>query len=126
MKSTPTDRIYSDAAGLGAVASYSFPNSDRKKPTLTAGCEEAKLRRQVKDARSTFPSLPLGELPCTSRQQLVGRQVVLFIDNEAMCAAWAKGAANNEFAFLSTFRYSMAFEVDRAPSNIKPADASSR
>ena len=67
------------------------------------------------------------------REQLTGKRVILFVDNEAACAALTTGTSKVSGALLLVYAlYAMAAEHDislwteRVPTGVNPADLPSR
>ena len=93
----PADPVrgYSDAAGAGELDSVSFfSNEEGRRPMLLIAQADEKLRMLA----ATSNRICLFELFAASttvfqlRDRLWGRRVILFVDNEAACAALTKGA----------------------------------
>lgn len=97
-------RIYSDAAGSGKMASRVFlPRSIRELPVALKGTADEELSTL---AASTSPIYihELFEIAATICQmpgQLPGRRAILFVYNEAACAALTKDVAKNKSSFSS-------------------------
>ena len=67
------------------------------------------------------------------RRQLDGKKIILFVDNEAACAALTSGAAKNRCALLLVYtlwsivaQCDLKLWIERAPSAQNPADLPSR
>ena len=63
------------------------------------------------------------------RQQLAGRKIIIFVDNEAACAALTTGAAKNRCALLLVYtlwsvvaQFDLQIWIERVPSAQNPAD----
>ena len=67
------------------------------------------------------------------RDRLWGEDVILFVYDEAACAALTKGKAKNKIALISVYSsraiaapYCVAIWTERAPTRADPADPPSR
>ena len=67
------------------------------------------------------------------RDELFGRQVILFVGNEAACAAMTKKTAKNKVALAlvnslraTAAQYDVGVWTERAPSKLNPGDFPSR
>ena len=99
-------RIYSDATGRAILASITFsPRSNSALPILLKGTSDGELNAL---AASTNP-IYIYELFATVasvlqlREQLTGKRAILFVDNEAACAALTTGAAKVRGALLLVY-----------------------
>ena len=70
-----------------------------------------------------FELLACGTVVSQRRDELWGRKVIQFVDNEAACAALTKGAANSRVALMLVYflwgdsRAARHLELDGARSN---------
>ena len=129
-------RIYSDATGEGALASICFPpQSDLALPILLKGSSSGELDALAVSANAIFifELFAMVASVFQLRDHLTGKRVILFVDNEAACAALTTGTSKVPGALLLVYAlYAIAAEHDialwteRVPTGVNPADLPSR
>ena len=98
--------MYSDSTGGGVLAITTFfPRGNLAAPILPNRATDGELNAL---AASTNPIyiyelFAMAASICQLREQLTGKRAILFVDNEAACAALTTGAAEVPGALLSVF-----------------------
>ena len=125
-------RIYSDATGEGNMAGLViFPESSGKIPVVFT----SKADRALTGLAAWTNKIYVFELFAAAatvfplRQQLTGKKIVLFVDNEAACADLSGGTAKNRCALLLVYtlwsvvaQFDLQRWIGRVPSAQNPAD----
>ena len=129
-------RIYSDATGDGTLASICFaPPSALALPILLKGSSGEELCALAASTNTIFifELFAMAASVFQLREQLTGKRVILFVDNEAACAALTAGTSKVPGALLLVYAlYAIAAEHDislwteRVPTGVNPADLPSR
>ena len=129
-------RIYSDATGEGALASICFPpQSDPALPTLLKGSSSGELDTMAAstNAISIFELFATVASVFQLREQLTGKRAILFVDNEAACAALTTGTSKVPGALLLVYalwaiaaEHDIALRTERVPTGVNPAGLPSR
>ena len=129
-------RIYSDATGEGNLASICFPPSaDPALPFLLKGSSSGELNALAASTNAIFifELFAMVASVFQLRAHLTGKRVILFVDNEAACAALTTGTSRVRGALLLVYAlYAIAAEHDialwteRVPTDVNPADLPSR
>ena len=129
-------RVYSDATGDGSLASLVFwPDFYDKLPSVF----KSKADKMLQKLAETTNKIYIFELFAAAatvfrlREQLTNKRVILFVDNEAACAAMTSGTAKNKCALTIVYAFwavSAQFDIqlwtERVPSAENPADLPSR
>ena len=129
-------RIYSDATGEGTLASFSFPpQNNLALPALLKGSSEDELNALAASTNPIYIYELFAIIASTFqlREQLAGKRAILFVNNEAACAALTTGASKAPGALLLVYAlWAIAAERDiglwmeRVPAGVNPADRPSR
>ena len=129
-------RIYSDATGEGNLASICFPpQANQALPFLLKGSSSGELDDLAASTNAIFifELFAMVASVFQLRDHLTGKRVILFVDNEAACAALTTGTSKVPGALLLVYAlYAMAAEHDialwteRVPTGVNPADLPSR
>ena len=129
-------RIYFDATGEGALASICFaPPSKLSLPILSKGSSSGELSALAASTNAIFifELFAMAASVFQLREQLTGKRAILFVDNEAACAARTAGTSKVPGALLLVYAlYAIAADHDislwteRVPTGVNPAGLPSR
>ena len=129
-------KIYSDATDEGGLASISFfPQDYSALPVLLKGSSSDELNAPAASTNAIciFELFATAASVLQLREQLAGERAILFVDNEAACAALTTRTSRVPGALLLVYApWAIAAEQDiglwteRVPTGVHPADLPSR
>ena len=129
-------RIYSDATGEGGFPSISFfPQNHSALPVLLNGSSSDELNALAASTNSIYISelFAMAASVFQLGEQLTGKRAILFVDNEAACAALTAGTSRAPGALLLVYalraiaaEHDIGLWTERVPTGVKPAGLPSR
>ena len=129
-------RIYPDAAGAGELDGASFFSDEGgRQPILLIAQADEKLHMLAATPNKIyiFKHFAASATVSLPRGRLWGRIVILFLDNEAACAALTKWASRSKASLLLVYShwaiaapYDIAIWTGRVPTQVNPADVPPR